>query len=65
MSQQADDRKWKVLAEQYRQAAEALPHGPKRDEIMRKARQLETAAHGTDWANSSGLQPPRKGQLSQ
>ena len=38
-------------------AAQAF--GPKRDELIKKARRAETAAHIDDWANSAGLQPPK------
>jgi hypothetical protein len=39
--------------------ANKLPPGPKRDELIRKARQADTASHLDDWANSSGLQSPK------
>ena len=33
--------------------------GRERDELLKKARQADTAAHLDDWANSPGLQPPK------
>ncbi|WLB17464.1 hypothetical protein QIH95_36630 [Bradyrhizobium japonicum] len=49
------------LAEQarrLREEAESLPHGPVRDEALRRARQAETGAHLSEWLRSPGLQPP-------
>jgi hypothetical protein len=34
------------------------PHGPQRDALVKKIRQLETASHMNDWLRSPGLQPP-------
>jgi hypothetical protein len=45
-------------AQQARDAAE-LPAGKQRDELMRKARQSETAARIDQWLTSPGLQPPK------
>jgi hypothetical protein len=42
-----------------REQADALPPGPQRDELLRKARQADGAAHLDDWAKSPGLQPPK------
>jgi hypothetical protein len=38
--------------------AKLLPPGL-REELICKARRADTASHLEDWANSSGLQPPR------
>jgi hypothetical protein len=46
------------FAEQVRQKAARLPPGPEKDQMLRKARQADTAAHLNDWANSSGLRAP-------
>lgn len=49
------------LAEQarrLREEAELLPHGPVRDEALRRARQAEAGAGINDWLRSPGLQPP-------
>jgi hypothetical protein len=36
-----------------------LPPGLQRDEILRKARQVDIAAHLNDWLRSPGLQSPK------
>jgi hypothetical protein len=36
-----------------------LKPGTQRDALLRKIRQLETAAQMSDWLRSPGLQPPR------
>jgi hypothetical protein len=33
--------------------------GPERDELLKKARRADTAAHIDEWANSPGLRPPK------
>jgi hypothetical protein len=35
-----------------------LPHGPEKDRLRKKIRQLDTAAHMSDWLRSPGLRPP-------
>jgi hypothetical protein len=45
MDHEEDERKWKARAARYRAEAKELPHGPEKEEFLRKARQLETAAH--------------------
>jgi hypothetical protein len=42
-----------------RKQAEGLPPCVRRDELMRKARQAETASHMNEWLTSPGLQPPK------
>jgi hypothetical protein len=49
----------RAFASEIRSKAEALPFGTERDELMKKARQADTALHLHDWANSPGLQPPK------
>lgn len=39
--------------------AEKLPHGPEKDALLRKIRQLDTASHMNEWLSSPGLQTPR------
>ncbi len=48
-------------ARRLREEAELLPHGPVRDEALRKARQAETGSHLSEWLRSPGLQPPKSG----
>jgi hypothetical protein len=42
-----------------REEANLLPPGALREEVLRKARQAETASHMSDWLHSPGLQPPK------
>jgi ClpP class serine protease len=46
------------FAEQAREKAKSLG-GLEREELLKKARQADTAAHIDAWANSPGLQPPK------
>lgn len=45
-------------AQRLRQQAASLSHGAERDELLRKARQNETAINVDQWLASPGLQPP-------
>jgi hypothetical protein len=47
-----------AFAEDMRQKAAQLKSGAQQEELLRKARQAETASHLDEWANSPGLQPP-------
>ena len=46
-------------ARRLREEARLLPPNPARSEVLRKARQAETAAHLSDWLHSPGLKPPK------
>ena len=46
-----------AFAEEARGKAK-LVVGAERDELLKKARRADTAAHIDDWVNSPGLQPP-------
>lgn len=46
-------------ASKVRKQAAKLPPGPKRDALLKKAHQADTALHLDGWANSQGLQPPK------
>ena len=48
-----------AFAIQVRQKAAELPAGIERDDLLRRARQADTASHLDEWVNSSGLQPPK------
>jgi hypothetical protein len=39
--------------------ASRLEPGPERDDLLRRARQIDTAEHISEWLNIPGLQPPR------
>jgi hypothetical protein len=47
------------FAKNVREKASLLPPGAEKDDLLRKARQADTASHLDDWANSRGLQPPK------
>ncbi len=47
------------FAREAREKASLLPPGPEKEQMLRKARQADTAAHLDDWANSCGLRPPK------
>jgi hypothetical protein len=42
-----------------REKASRLPPGAEKEELLRKARQADTATHLNEWANSPGLQAPK------
>ena len=52
------EQKWHQQSEAAKSAAQKLPQGKEREDLLRKARQLETASHINQWLSSSGLQPP-------
>ncbi|WP_247988323.1 hypothetical protein [Bradyrhizobium sp. 186] len=45
-------------AKRLREQAKVLPHGPQREDLLRKARQAETGSHLSEWLTSPGLKPP-------
>jgi hypothetical protein len=48
-----------TFAQDARDEAAKRPPGIERDDMLRKARQADTAARLDDWANTHGLQPPK------
>jgi len=48
-----------LWATKTRKLADKLPPGPKREDLIKKARQADTASHLNDWAYSSGLRAPK------
>jgi len=52
------EQKWRQQAEALKAEAEKLPPGSKRDDLLRKVRQLQTASHVNAWLSSPGLQTP-------
>jgi hypothetical protein len=48
-----------AFAKDLREKAAELPAGQQRDELLKRARRANTAAHLDDWANSNELRPPR------
>ena len=53
------EQRWREQAEALKRQAEKLPYGREREELLLKARQLETASHIHEWVSSPGLSPPR------
>jgi hypothetical protein len=53
------EEEWHEQAEALKRKAEQLPYGKEYEELLRKARQLETASHVNEWLSSPGLAPPR------
>jgi hypothetical protein len=49
------------FANDVREKASFLPAGADKDELLRKARRADTAAHLNEWANSCELQPRKFG----
>jgi hypothetical protein len=47
-----------AFAKDARDRAATLPAGAEREDLLKRARQADTASRIDDWANSSGLQPP-------
>ena len=45
-------------AQSLREQAEALPPGRDRENLLRRARQAETASHMSEWLSSPGLMSP-------
>ena len=58
--EKAQSPKKRLLAEaqNLRNEAALLPHGPLRDAALKAARHAEAAAHMEDWINSPGLRAP-------
>jgi hypothetical protein len=52
------EQKWHEQSETAKQEAAKLPHGKLKSELLREARQLETASQLNQWLSSPGLQPP-------
>ena len=59
MGREKRSASWREQAEAWKAEAQKLPYGKQRDELERKARQLELASHINQWVSSPGLQPPR------
>lgn len=47
-----------AFAEELREKAANLAPGTEKDDLLRRARQADTALHAEEWAYSSGLRPP-------
>jgi hypothetical protein len=49
----------KAFAKEAREQASTLPVGHKRDELLKRARRADVAAHIDEWASAGGHQTPR------
>lgn len=58
MTRKTIEQKWHEQSEAAKKEAAALPYGPERDALTKKARQLETASEINSWLTSPGLQTP-------
>jgi hypothetical protein len=47
------------FAKGVREKASLLPPGMKQEDLLRKARQADTAFHMDEWLSLPGLQPPK------
>ena len=45
-------------AAKLRKQAQGTPYGIERDRLVRRARQVETGSHISEWLRSAGLQSP-------
>jgi hypothetical protein len=53
------DERLQRAAHEARAAAQALPDGPQRDILLKKASQAENAAHLNEWLTTPGPQPSK------
>ena len=53
------DQSPSAQAERLRKEARGTPPGVRRDQLLRRVRQIETASHVQEWLASAGLQPPK------
>ena len=58
MTKPTTEQKWRQRIQQVKTEAGNLPDGNERDTLMKKARQLETESHISEWLTSPGLRPP-------
>jgi hypothetical protein len=47
------------FAKKVREKALLLPPGAEKDDLLRRARQADSASHLDEWVNSPELQPPK------
>ena len=51
------DQSTSAQAERLRKEARGTPAGVRRDQLLRRARQIETASHVQEWLASPNLRP--------
>ena len=47
-----------AFAQELREEASSMPAGQNKDDLLKRARRCDTAAHIDEWARSPGLQSP-------
>lgn len=52
------DERLKTAAKEARRAAQSLPQGAAREDLMKKARQAEAARRINGWLTARGVRPP-------
>ena len=52
------EQKWHEQSEATKDEAAKLPYGRLKEQLLRKANQLQTASQISLWLSSPGLQPP-------
>jgi hypothetical protein len=52
------DERLRTAAKEARQAAQSLPHGAAREDLLKRARQADAARRINGWLTSRGLGPP-------
>jgi len=52
------EQKWHEQSEATKDEAAKLPYGRLKEQLLRKASQLQTASQISRWLSSPGLQPP-------
>jgi hypothetical protein len=52
------EQKWHEQSEATKDEAAKLPCGRLKEQLLRKARHLQTASEISQWLSSPGLQPP-------
>ena len=52
------EQRLREKAEAFKRQAEELPYGRMREELLLRARRLETESHIGKWISSPGLSPP-------
>jgi hypothetical protein len=53
------EQRLETFARDARGRADLMPEGEERDDLIKRARRTDTAAHIDQWANSAGLQSPK------
>jgi hypothetical protein len=53
------DKRLAEQAQRLKDQAARMPFGKDRDDLLRRARQAETASHVNEWLSSTGLASPK------